>query len=257
VLNGFDEKMKTLNVVILSLVAFLSFSAALEAEPTHRDIRYSKEYDRSILDLWSVDSQTPAPLVVYFHGGGFKQGDKASLSRSQMLRKYHPKGVAFASVNYPFLVHTNKDYFKIMNHCAEAVRFLQANAKKYNLDKTRISVSGGSAGALISCHVGHGHNLGIRSVFPIQQPMGTPLMTYPKLRKGGPPIILYNYSGPNDKVHHPDNAALVHKRCKELGVHSLLYGSKQSGLPELPPGLELHDAAMEFFFKSWQLPFPR
>ena len=93
-------------------------------------------------------------------------GDKAGFGRSQMLRKYHSKGVAFASVNYPFLVHTNKDYFKIMNHCAEAVRFLQANAKKYKLDKTRISVSGGSAGALISCHVGHGHDLGIRSVFP-------------------------------------------------------------------------------------------
>jgi len=249
--------MKTLNVVILSLVAFLSFSAALEAEPTHRDIRYSKEYDRSILDLWSVDSQTPAPLVVYFHGGGFKQGDKASLSRSQMLRKYHSKGVAFASVNYPFLVNTNKDYFKIMNHCAEAVRFLQANAKKYNFDKTRISVSGGSAGALISCHIGHGHDLGIRSVFSIQQPMGTPLLTYPKLRKGGPAIILYNHSGPNDKVHHPDNAALVHKRCKELDVVSALYGSRQSDLPELPSGLKLHDVAMKFFFQSWQLPFPR
>ena len=247
--------MKT-HSIILALAVFFLWSSASTAEPTHRDLRYSKEYDRSVLDLWTVDAKNPAPLVVYFHGGGFKVGDKASFSRSQMLRKYHSKGVAFASVNYPFLVHTNKDYFKIMNHCAEAVRFLQANAKKYKLDKTRISVSGGSAGALISCHVGHGHDLGIRSVFPIQQPMGTPLMTYPKLRKGGPPIILYNHSGPNDKVHHPDNAAVVHKRCKELGVVSALYGSRQSGLPELPEGQELHDVVMEFFFKSWQLPFP-
>ena len=74
---------------------------------------------------------------------------------------------------------------------------------------------------------------------------------------GGPAIILYNHSGPNDKVHHPENAALVHKRCKELGVVSALYGSRQSGLPELPEGQELHDVVMEFFFKSWQLPFPR
>ena len=247
--------MKT-HSIILALAVFFLWSSASTAEPTHRDLRYSKQYDRSVLDLWLVDSEKLAPLVVYFHGGGFKVGDKAGFGRSQMLRKYHSKGVAFASVNYPFLVHTNKDYFKIMNHCAEAVRFLQANAKKYKLDKRRISVSGGSAGALISCHVGHGHDLGIRSVFPIQQPMGTPLMTYPKLRKGGPAIILYNHSGLNDKVHHPDNAALVHKRCKELGVVSALYGSRQSGLPELPEGQELHDVVMEFFFKSWQLPFP-
>ena len=248
--------MRNPSIFLVLAIAF-SWSTALTAQSTHKDLRYSKKYDRSLLDLWTVDAKNPAPLVVYFHGGGFKVGDKAGFGRSQMLRKYHSKGVAFASVNYPFLVHTNKDYFKIMNHCAEAVRFLQANAKKYNLDKTRISVSGGSAGALISCHVGHGHDLGIRSVFPIQQPMGTPLMTYPKLRKGGPAIILYNHSGLKDKVHHPDNASLVHKRCKELGVRSALYGSKQSGLPELPAGLQLHDVAMEFFFKSWELPFPR
>ena len=205
-----------------------------------------------MLDLWTVKSSKPAPLVVYFHGGGFKMGDKHGFSRNAMLRKYHPEGVAFASVNYPFLVHTNKDYFKIMDHCAEAVRFLLVNAKKYNLDKKRISVAGASAGALISCHVGHAHDLGIRSVFPIQQPMGTPLMTYPKLRKKGPSIILYTHSGPNDHVHHPDNAKLVHKRCRELGVKTSLYGSRQSGLPVLPEGKQIHDVVMTFFRESWK-----
>ncbi|MBT5909491.1 MAG: hypothetical protein HOH25_06810, partial [Opitutae bacterium] len=123
--------MKT-HSILLALAVFFLWSTASTAEPTHKDIRYSKQYARSVLDLWTVDSEKLAPLVVYFHGGGFKVGDKAGFGRSQMLRKYHSKGVAFASVNYPFLVNTNKDYFKIMNHCAEAVRFLQANAKKYN-----------------------------------------------------------------------------------------------------------------------------
>ena len=144
--------MRTPSIFLVLAIAF-SWSTALTAQPTLKDLRYSKKYDRSRLDLWTVDAKNPAQQVVYFHGGGFKVGDKAGFGRSQMLRKYHSKGVAFASVNYPFLVHTNKDYFKIMNHCAEAIRFLQANAKKYKLDKTRISVSGGSAGALISCHV--------------------------------------------------------------------------------------------------------
>lgn len=242
---------------LCSLVLALAVSSAQAVEPTYRDLRYSKDYDRSILDLWTVKSEKPAPLVVYFHGGGFKTGDKSGFSRSPVLRKYHPKGVAFASVNYPFLVHTNRDYVKIMDHAAEAIRFLQSQAQKYNIDKTRISVSGSSAGALISCHVGHAHNLGIRSVFPLQQPKGTPVLTYPKLRKDGPPIILYNRSGTNDRVHHPDNAALVHKRCKELGVLCEVYGSKQSGLPELPQGQQIQDVAMKFIFKSWKLPFPR
>jgi predicted esterase len=246
-------------LIFLLCPLILSFLGSLVSavEPTHGNLRYSKDYERSVLDLWTVKSSKPAPLVVYFHGGGFKVGDKRGFSGSQMLRKYHPEGVAFASVNYPFLVHTKNDYFKIMNHCAAAIRFLQSKAKKYNLDKDRISVSGASAGALISCHLGHARELGISSVFPIQQPRGTPLMTYPKLRKNGPPIILYNHSGPNDRVHHPDNAKLVHKRCLELGVKSVVYGSVQSGLPTLPKGEQIHDLAMKFFFESWSLPYPK
>jgi hypothetical protein len=51
----------------------------------------------------------------------------------------------------------------------------------------------------------------IRSLFPIQQPMGTPLLTIAYLRKGGPPIFVYNRSDRNDRVHHPDNALFVKK----------------------------------------------
>ena len=242
------------SILATSVLALLA-SSVYAAGPTYADVRYSKKYDRSVLDIWQVKSGKPAPLVIYFHGGGFKVGDKAFFRRNPIL-KYHSKGIAFASVNYPFLVHTNKDYFKIMNHAAEAIRFLQANAGKYNIDKTRVSVMGASAGALISCHLGHGVDLSIRSVFAIQQPMGTPLLTYPKLHKKGSSIILYNSSSPKDRVHHPDNAALVHKRCEELGVTCAVYGSRKSGLPELPAGQNIHDVAMKFFHDSWALPFP-
>jgi predicted esterase len=235
---------------LLSLLCPVCFGQPLQ--PTHRNLRYSKEFDRSVLDLWTVKGKKPAPLVVYFHGGGFKVGDKAFFSRSSMLRKYHPQGVAFASVNYPFLVHVGKDYLKIMNHCAEAIHFLKSNSAKYNLDSDRISVSGGSAGAIITCHVGHAHDLGIRSLFPIQQPMGTPLLTIPYLRKGGPPIFVYNRSGRNDRVHHPDNALFVKKKCDLLGVECTAYGSKGSGLPVLPEGKEINDLAMDFFCDSWK-----
>jgi predicted esterase len=204
--------------------------------------------------LWTVKGKKPAPLVVYFHGGGFKRGDKAFFSRSPMLRKYHPQGVAFASVNYPFLVHVGQDYLKIMNHCAEAIRFLKENSAKYNLDPNRISLSGGSAGAVITCHVGHANDLGIRSLFPIQQPMGTPLLTIPYLRKGGPPIFVYNRSGRDDRVHHPDNALFVKKKCEQLGVECTAYGVKGSGLSVLPEGQNVSDLAMKFFQESWKKP---
>lgn len=243
------------NKLLFLCLLLFAFAVTHAAEPTHANLRYSKDYERSVLDLWSVKSSKPVPLVVYFHGGGFNHGDKTVFNKNQFLQ-YHAKGVAFASVNYPFLVHVKRDYFKIMNHCAEAIRFLQDNAKKYNIDKKRISIMGASAGALISCHLGHAHKLSLSSVFAFQQPKGTPLMTYPKLRKGGPSIILYTGSGPSDQIHHPDNAKLVHKRCKELGVKSAIYGSDESGLPFLPRR-EIHNVVMKFFFETWDLPFPK
>ena len=245
--------LKQILTILALLSLFCPFCFGQSIQPTHRNLRYSKEFDRSVLDLWTVKVKKPAPLVVYFHGGGFKTGDKSFFSRSSMLRNYHPKGIAFASVNYPFLIHVEKDYLEIMNHCAEAIRFLKENSAKYNLDPNRISVSGGSAGAIITCHVGHAHDLGIRSLFPIQQPMGTPLLTIPYLRKGGPPIFVYNRSNRNDRVHHPDNALFVKKKCDLIGVECIAYGVEGSGLPLLPKRSTVNDLAMKFFKKSWRI----
>ena len=61
-------------------------------KPTLADLRYSDEYERSVLDLWLADSNKPTPLVIYFHGGGFKTGDKKFFQRSPMLRKYFRQG---------------------------------------------------------------------------------------------------------------------------------------------------------------------
>lgn len=243
------------NCIALAVLAFLAQAAS--AAPTHPDVRYSDKYERSRLDVWTVRSDAPAPLVVYFHGGGFKNGDKRKFERSGFLRRYGPRGVAFASVNYPFVQHTDKDYFAILNHTSLAIRHLHENAGKYNIDPERISVMGASAGALISCYLGHAMKLPVRSVYALQQPMGTPLLNVPFLRGDGAPILLYSTSSPKDRVHHPKNARLIHELCQKLGVHSQLYGSKASGLPILPPDMELHEVAMQFFYKSWKLPFPQ
>ena len=69
--------MKLLTILLCPLVLLLG-SLVSAAEPTHANLRYSKDYDRSVLDLWTVKSSKPTPLVVYFHGGGFNHGDKTA-----------------------------------------------------------------------------------------------------------------------------------------------------------------------------------
>jgi predicted esterase len=249
-------RLRHLSIWTVSAVILVTAVSARAAEPTHKDVRYAKKFERSVLDIWTVKSDKAAPLVVYFHGGGFKAGDKKHFYGSQFLKKYHPKGVAFATVNYPFLKHTNNSYAAILQHTVEAIKFLGKNAKKYNIDNKRISVMGSSAGALISGYLGHGSKLPIRSVFAHQQPMGTPALIVPILHRGGPPIVVYNTSAPSDRVHHPDNAVAVLKRCKQVKVPCQVYGSAKSGLPEVPEGQEIHDIVMKVFYKTWKLPNP-
>ena len=195
--------------------------------------------------------QKPTPLVVNFHGGGFRVGDKRSFKWNRILRDNLSKGISFASVNYPFVQQVDGNYSKILEHCSESIEFLKKQASKYNFDPERISVMGNSAGALITCYLGHAKELGIRSIFPIQQPKGTPLLI-PLFRADGPPVMVYNRSGKRDKIHHPDFAIMVRERCKELGVECVAYGVEGTGLITLPNDQSIEELAMKFFQKSWK-----
>jgi len=237
--------------ILFSLLAFLALNCQVQSQkPTKTDIRYSKDFERSILDLWLAESKKPTPLVINFHGGGFRVGDKRIFTKSPMLKKNFPDGVSFASVNYPYVQQVNGNYFKILEHCAESIEFLKKNAKEYNIDINRISIMGNSAGALITCYLGHAKKLGIKSIFPIQQPKGTPLIT-PFFREDGPSVMVYNRSGKADQIHHPDFALMIRKRCEELGIECHAYGVAGTGLDQLPKGENLYDLAMDFFRKSW------
>jgi len=225
-------------------------------EPTFTDVRYSKKYERSVLDFWKAPSDKPAPLVVYFHGGGFKAGSKEALRGNPVLAEYYPKGVSFASVNYPFLEHTHNDYMAILRHSAESIKFLASKAKEWNIDPSRIAVSGTSAGALIGEHLAYAADLRIKAVFAIMQPVGTDFLVLSSIRAGGPPIIVYNPSDANDPLHPPSAARQVLERCRKVGVYCEIWGAKSNGLPTLPEGTSIETRAMKLIYKAWKLPFP-
>lgn len=111
-----------------------------------RDISYGA-HERNVLDLWIVNSKKPAPLVLYIHGGGFRQGDKKSL-READLNTYLDAGYSVAAINYR-LTNTAPAPAAYLD-CARALQFLRHHAKKWNIDAERIASTGGSAGAGIS-----------------------------------------------------------------------------------------------------------
>lgn len=109
------------------------------------DIPYCDQSPSQILDIWypNEESQKPYPVIVHFHGGGFSRGGHREDSAEPMLRGID-RGYVVVSVEYR---KSGEARFPAMLYDAHAaIRFLKANAEKYQLDAKRIALWGPSAG---------------------------------------------------------------------------------------------------------------
>jgi len=111
--------------------------------PDVADVKYG-EHPRNVLDLWRPKGDGPFPLVLYIHGGGFRQGDKNTLSPAA-LKSYLDAGWAVAAINYRFTdaAPAPAQYLD----CARALQTLRYRAKEWSLDPRLVASTGGSAGA--------------------------------------------------------------------------------------------------------------
>jgi acetyl esterase/lipase len=119
-------------------------------QPDAADIKYGS-HERNVLDLWRAKSESPTPLLVFIHGGGFRAGDKSQLAAA-LLKGCLDSGISVTSINYRLSQHA--PFPAPMLDSARAVQFLRSKSKEWNLDPKRIAASGGSAGAGISLWLG-------------------------------------------------------------------------------------------------------
>jgi acetyl esterase/lipase len=104
-------------------------------------------HERNNFDIWLAKSDNPTPLVVYIHGGGFVGGDKSKYYSSADLIRFLEAGVSVATINYRFMNQPPYGILASMNDSKRFVQFIRYHAQKYNIDKTKIACTGGSAGA--------------------------------------------------------------------------------------------------------------
>ena len=108
-----------------------------------KDIEYATPNGISLkLDLYRPKAaKKPVPVIVFVHGGGWKNGNKDRGRRGAWMV---PHGFAIASINYRL---TDKGQWPDqINDCYAAVRWVRENAKKYNLDDQHVGCWGTSAG---------------------------------------------------------------------------------------------------------------
>ena len=85
------------DLFVLGLLAGAA-CAQVRTSPDFADVKYGP-HERNVLDFWRAKAAAPAPLVLYIHGGGFRGGDKKSLSPAR-LKQYLDAGFAVAAFNY-------------------------------------------------------------------------------------------------------------------------------------------------------------
>jgi acetyl esterase/lipase len=111
---------------------------------------YKHAADRALmLDLYlPTESAGPFPVIVYIHGGGWERGSKHQCPALGMVAK----GFAVASVDYRF--SQEAPFPAQIEDCKAAVRWLRANATRYDLDPDRFGVWGTSAGGHLAALLG-------------------------------------------------------------------------------------------------------
>jgi acetyl esterase len=117
--------------------------------PTQANVHYGP-HARNLMDVWTVDTPKPAPVLISIHGGAFRHGQKKISSR--YLRECLDSGMAVVTLTYRFVDEAIAP--AQFQDVARAIQFIRHNAAAWNLDPTRIASSGGSAGAGLSLWLG-------------------------------------------------------------------------------------------------------
>jgi len=147
-------------IVLLSVISWQTWGRPIplfepiKPSPDIVNIRYGP-HARNVLDLWKAKPKRgatgPVPLVVFFHGGGFRQGNKSTIP-AWLVSKCLDAGISVASANYR--LSQTAPFPAPMLDGARTIQFLRFNAYELGIDPDRIAASGNSAGAGIALWVG-------------------------------------------------------------------------------------------------------
>ena len=125
------------------------YDASIPA-PTLTNVKYGDQ-KRNVLDFWRAPSDTPTPVVVSIHGGGWNGGSKADLAKYVDCSKLLKAGISVVSINYRLikLSHDQDPYVKgPMTDGARAIQFVRSMADEWNIDPEPGRRRGGVGGGL-------------------------------------------------------------------------------------------------------------
>lgn len=121
----------------------------------YTDLEYGRAGERALkLDLvHPKDSiEKPRPVIVFVHGGGWRNGDKSDALRFPLM--LIARGGEYVCVSVGYRLTGEATWPSQIYDCKAAIRWLRANAKKYGIKADRIGVWGSSAGGHLVAMLG-------------------------------------------------------------------------------------------------------
>ena len=136
---------------------FKSVKPALPDSLTlYSDVECARYGDKVIpVEIYVPKAAGMYPGVLLIHGGGWKQ--RQVVNDKPLAERIAVKGYVVVQVAYR--LSTEARYPAALYDCKSALRFMRANAAKYKIDRSRIGVTGGSAGGHLSALMGMTGNL--------------------------------------------------------------------------------------------------
>ena len=116
--------------------------------PDVRSLHYGPHF-RQTIDFFKAKSDTPTPVVVLIHGGGWGGGCKTGYGGGIWgWETFLQHGISVAMINYRFCGMDNltPPVAAPLLDAARAVQFLRFKAAELNIDKNRFAAAGVSAG---------------------------------------------------------------------------------------------------------------
>jgi acetyl esterase/lipase/type 1 glutamine amidotransferase len=135
-------------IMVFAICGLVFMTGSMNAQFADSDITVKKDIVYATVDGFelTLDAAYPkemsgnAPAIVHIHGGGWQKGQKSARYAIQFARN----GFVGFSINYRL---SGTALFPAGVHdCKTAIRWVRANAKKYNVDPNRIGIVGSSAG---------------------------------------------------------------------------------------------------------------
>ncbi len=146
------RQMALLHVFLTGCAAAMMAAAQAPQQKALRDLEYSHpESGALLLDLYMPETGGPFPLIVWIHGGAYRSGSKSGIWYKPILNQTG-RGYAVASIDYR--LSGVAKFPALVQDAKAALRWLRANAARYNLKADRIVVAGESAGGYQSAMLG-------------------------------------------------------------------------------------------------------